>query len=260
MPLADTHCHLTSKEYEKDIEKVIERAEKYRLSRLLVIGSDLKSSINAVKLAVKRRAQGIFASVGIHPHDSGSFHEALPRELYDLASSEAVVAIGETGLDYHYDHSERHIQRASFERHIQLAINTKKPLIVHVREAYDDSINILKNFKLDSIGGVIHSFSGSWNDACAILDLGFHISFSGMLTFKKNDELRDTASRLPLDRILCETDSPWLSPHPYRGKRNEPSHVRFVYEVLADCRTEEYDVVEKQVWDNALRLFRWERQ
>lgn len=258
MPLADTHCHLTSEEFENDMEDVLERACENRLSRILVVGSDLHSSGKAVAMADRESGLSIYASAGIHPHDSGSFPESLPGEITEYAAEEKVAAIGETGLDYYYDHSDRDLQRMSFQRHIELAKEVHKPLIVHVREAYRDSLHILRSSGAETVGGVVHSFSGTWAEACEILDLGFFISFSGMLTFKKMEELRSVASRLPLDRILCETDAPWLSPHPLRGRRNEPSHVRFVYQVLSECRKEDSNTVEEQVWMNAASLFGWE--
>ncbi len=258
MPLADTHCHLTSEEFENDMEDVLQRACENRLSRILVVGSDLYSSKKAIAMADREKCFPIYASAGIHPHDSGSFPDSLPGEITEYAAEKKVVAIGETGLDYYYDHSDRNVQKASFQRHIQLAREVQKPIIVHIRDAFRDSLDILGSSGAEAVGGVIHSFSGTWEEACEILDLGFFISFSGMLTFKKMVDLRNIASRLPLDRILCETDAPWLSPHPLRGRRNEPSHVRFVYQVLSECRKEDSNTVEKQVWKNAASLFGWE--
>ncbi len=258
MSLVDTHSHITAEEFSNDITEILRRAGEHRLSRIMAVGSDVTSSQKAALMAAEDISPLVSASSGIHPHDSSGFSEGLPSVIQELAFSDHVLAIGETGLDYYYNYSERDIQRKVFELHIELAKRSGKPLIVHVRDAFDDALELLNRHSNDGISGVIHSFSGTWNDACSVLDLGFYISFSGMLTFKKSDQLREIASRIPHERILCETDSPYLAPHPVRGKRNEPSFVRYVYRVISDCLDQDQERTEQLIFENSARLFGWE--
>lgn len=255
--LADTHCHLDMKQFQEDVEIVLDRAAEAGLRRLLVVGSDETSSFAVCRLALDYADRGVFAAVGVHPHDASCAAEGLSAELRDLANAPRVAAIGETGLDYHYDHSPRDVQRRVFASHIAWAVEAEKPLVVHIREAYGDALALLRSEDASRCGGVIHCFSGTWEDAKAALDLGFYVSFAGPVTFPRSDDLREIAGRIPADRILCETDAPYLAPQPFRGKRNEPAYVRFVYETLAAVRKTSFEALAEQIWENAEALFRW---
>ncbi|MDO9508135.1 MAG: TatD family hydrolase [Thermovirgaceae bacterium] len=255
--LADTHCHLAMEDFAGDLAETLERACIAGVEKMLIAGSDEKASIDAFGLVSREKSCGLFVAVGIHPHDSNSASGGIPRSVSELALDPAVAAVGETGLDYFYDHSPREIQKEVFVLHAALARECAKPLVVHVRDAYDDAIEILRRERASECGGVIHCFSGEMHHARAAIDLGFYISFAGPLTYPKNETLRKIASELPLERILCETDSPYLSPQPRRGKRNEPANVRFVYEELARVRGISVEECAEAVWKNALRLFGW---
>lgn len=255
--LVDTHCHLNSEELDKDLHDILQRAREENIRRMMVVGADLETSFNAVSLSKKYEIDGLYAAVGIHPHDCHSIPGGIPRELITLSSEDRVRAIGETGLDYHYDLSPRARQKDSMAWHIDLAKSLGKPLIVHIREAYADAIDILKAEKADECGGVIHCFSGSWEDAVNVLDLGFYISFAGPVTYPRNVDLRETAGRIPLEKLLCETDSPYLAPQAKRGKVNEPSYIVYIYELIAGIRDMDQDSFIKTVWDNSCRIFKW---
>lgn len=260
--LIDSHCHLSREEYGADLEAVMERAVHCGLRRLLVVGTDIPSSRSACQVAVAHRAAGAFAAVGVHPHSASSIaclsHEArLPDELLALADAPRVVAIGETGLDYHYDYSPREQQRSSFREHIRWAHRTGKPLVIHGRESYTDLLQILRDEGGEAISAVVHCFSGTESDAEAFLAMGYSLSFAGPLTFIKNDALRRLFRALPSDRILLETDAPYLAPHPLRGRRNEPSFIGAIYDVAAEVRATTTEALARQLRENAARLFHW---
>ncbi|HPQ37603.1 MAG TPA: TatD family hydrolase [Synergistaceae bacterium] len=231
---ADIHCHLDMSQFEEDREQVLERAREQEVAFLLTLGSDLESCPRAVEIARKYASYGVYAAVGIHPHDAKEIYPEIPESLRALARDPRVIAIGETGLDYYYDHSPREMQRAMFREHILWAREVDKPLVVHVREAYDDALALLEEHFAPSQRGMVHCFSGTREQAERILDLGMYLSLGGALTWKKNDELRKIAASLPAERLFCETDSPYLAPVPKRGKRNEPAYVRYVYPLLAE--------------------------
>jgi len=253
----DTHCHLAMSPLVEDVPGVVARARNSGLSRMLVVASDEKSSHHVVTLAEHRGGDGLFAAVGVHPHDAGNAPSGLPESIRELAGKDSVVAIGETGLDYYYDNSPRDLQRSLFCEHIALAKETGKPLVVHVRDAFDDAFRILEKEGAPSRGGVIHCFSGTAEDARKVIDMGFYISFSGLITFPSTKALRKTAALIPGDVILCETDSPFLAPQPVRGKTNEPAYVRHVYEEVARARGVDLENFVRAVERNAARLFRW---
>ncbi|GAB6280949.1 MAG: hypothetical protein STSR0007_10810 [Thermovirga sp.] len=255
--LTDTHCHLAMDDFSADLDGILERAALAGVEKMLVVGSDEKGSIDAFELVSGNKSTGLYAAVGIHPHDSDSASGGIPESILELALDPAVVAIGETGLDYFYDNSPRDVQKRVFALHVALARECEKPLVVHVRDAYDDAMDILRREKASECGGVIHCFSGEIRHALEAIDLGFCISFAGPLTYPKNETLRKTASVLPIERILCETDSPYLSPQPRRGKRNEPANVGFVYEELGRIRNMSIHVLAEIIRDNASRLFGW---
>ncbi len=252
---ADTHCHLDMSQFEEDREEVLERAREAKVAFLLTLGSDCESCPRAVDIATKYASYGVYAAVGIHPHDAKEIYPEIPRFLRDLAKDPRVIAIGETGLDYYYDHSPREMQTAMFREHILWARETDKPVVVHVREAYDDALALLEENFASSQRGILHCFSGTQEEAGRVLNLGMHISLGGPLTWKKNEELRKLAAWIPLDRLLCETDSPYLAPVPKRGKRNEPAYVRHVYAVLAEIRNCSEEDLARQMARNLRDLF-----
>lgn len=256
----DTHCHLDRESFGDEVEAVLDRAREKGVAKMAVVGTDLATSRESVELCERYADRGLFAVIGVHPHDSGPVADGLPAELLELASHPRVVAIGETGLDYYYEYTDRKRQLEAFARHVEWARKADKPLVVHVRDAYPEAWGLLSTEEVGGRAGVIHCFSGTVEDVRKFLDLGFYISFAGPLTYRKNDELREVAAFVPLDRLLCETDSPYLSPVPKRGKRNEPAHVCYTFEELARVRSMELEGLCAAIWENAERLFRWKEK
>ena len=263
--LFDSHCHLDMEEFGGKVDEVLQRAYDAGIRRILLAAYDERSSYEVLRIASQSDVTGveIWAASGVHPHDASSVGKGLPDELTDLSANARVVAIGEMGLDYYYDNSPRDVQAQVFAWQIEWARKTKKPMIVHLRnaadraegDAYRDAIRIMKEGCAADCGGVIHCFSGELPDAKAALDLGFYISFAGPLTYPKAQTLRDVAAYVPLDRILCETDSPYLAPQSHRGKRNEPAYVRHVYEKMAEVRNMHLKELAEALWENGERLF-----
>ena len=255
--LIDTHAHLDDARYNEDREAVIVRAKEAGIGAFVTIGCDLVTSKAAVELAA--RYPFIYASIGVHPHEVKHIADAWYDEFRRLARNKNVVAYGEIGLDYHYNHSSPKDQRERFREQIQLARELRLPVIVHTREAQEDTIRILKEEQASDVGGVFHCFSGDAWLAKDALDLGFYLSFSGILTFQNATMLREIAGNTPVDRILIETDCPYLTPVPYRGKRNEPAYVSYVARQLASIHFPDSDGLERigQITtDNAKRLFK----
>lgn len=251
--LIDTHVHLDHERFGKDLDQVIERAKSAGVWPVITIGADLVSSRQAVECA--RRYPGVAATAGIHPHDADSVSDRVLDEVKMLAGNERVVAIGEIGLDYYYDFSPRNAQRRVFAMQIGLARELGLPIVVHVREAYADVMAILKSEQAEDVGGIIHCFSGDRETAKGCLDMGFYISVGGILTFSDSSELRRIIKDVPLDRIVLETDAPYLTPVPYRGKRNEPAYVRLVAEALANLKDITLEEVAEITTGNACKLF-----
>lgn len=248
----DSHCHLQDHDYDQDRETVYQRTVAEGVG-VIVPGYTIESSLDAVKF--QESHEGTWALVGVHPHDSRYFDEADDgRQLQSWVEDHpGVVGIGEIGLDYHYDHSPRDVQRRVFDRQLALARELGVPASVHTREAEEDTLAIIRSIGWDR--GVIHCFTGSASFAKAVLDLGWYISFSGAITFKSAHDLRAVVSEIPLERILVETDSPYLSPVPWRGQRNEPLRVVRVAEVVAaqkNCLTQK---VFDQTLSNTISLF-----
>lgn len=229
----ETHCHLDDRRFDPDRSQVIERLRAKRIVKLLNVGYDLPSSRRCLELA--KLYPEIVAAVGIHPHDAVGVTEEHWQELQELAQSNSVVALGEIGLDYYRDLSPRKVQQQVFERQLQLANQLGLPVIIHTRDAHRDVMDRLHQFKPDK-GGVLHCFSGSWETAKQALNLGFYISFAGPVTYKNAVNLQEVAAKIPLDRLLVETDCPYLSPEPLRGKRNEPANIELVIDKLAQIR------------------------
>lgn len=250
----DSHCHLNYKGLVEDQAAVIARAREAGVTTMLGISTRESEWDEVVGLA--EREADIWATVGIHPHEADSHEEVSTRKLVDRASHARVIGIGETGLDFYYDKSDRDRQRASFRRHIAACRETQLPLIVHTRDAEEDTLAILRE-EMDegTFPGVIHCFTASEAFGRAALDLGFYISLSGIVTFKNARDLTETAERLPADRILIETDSPFLAPVPMRGKTCEPAYVMHTAAFLAERRGVDVEELDRQTTDNFYRLF-----
>jgi len=251
----DTHCHLAMAELNEELDQVLERAKAQSTMGILAVGSDEESSLTSIDIANNHAGLVFGAAVGIHPHEAQQFSGKIPLGLQEQAKRHPVVAVGETGLDYYYDNSPRNLQRELFVAHIELAKQVDKPLIIHVRDAFDDAFDILQEEGVPRKGGVIHCFSGTYQDARRALDMGLYISFSGILTFPRAEGVRDVAKMVPLDKLLCETDAPYLAPVPKRGKVNEPSFVRYVYEVLASIKGMEVEDLSEKIYLNVKTLF-----
>jgi len=249
--IIDSHAHLESLE---DLEEKILRAKDQKITNIVSISSSVNSSKNTIGIA--ENYDMVYSSVGIHPHNADQFNDQSINELEKLSKNSKVVAIGETGLDYHYLNSTKEIQIRCFKSHLNLSKKLSLPVIIHVRESDTDLINSIKEESFPGDLGIIHCFSGNYETAKIYLELGFYISFSGIVTFKKAEELREAASKLPIDRILVETDSPYLAPVPYRGKPNEPCNVRYVVEKIAEVRNISFEKTAQQTAENAIRLFK----
>ena len=253
--LIDSHAHLDDLRYDTDRDNVLQRAQTAGIEAIVTIGCDLATSQAAVALA--HAHPNIFATIGVHPHEAKEIGEGWYESFRSLAQHPKVVAYGEIGLDYHYDHSPREIQRQRFREQIHLARELALPLVIHTREAQEDTVMILREEGAVDVGGVFHCFSGDPWLAKDALDLGFYLSFSGVLTFKNATMLRDIAKTVPLDRLMVETDCPYLAPIPYRGKRNEPAYVQYVAETLAEIRGNgSVESVARATVENTKRVFR----
>jgi len=232
--LVDSHAHLDGRQYDADREATIERAEKNGISHILTVGCDLQSSVASLELADQH--DNIYAAVGVHPHDATEINDQSLDRLKDLLGRTKVVALGEIGLDFYRDRSPREVQRLAFRRQIRLAKQVGKPIIVHDRDAHDEVLQILQEEDAAAVGGVLHCFSGDRTMAKKCLELGFYLSFPGTITYPKNAEARDIVRAVPIDRMLVETDCPYLAPQQFRGKRNEPAYVRFTAEKIAEIK------------------------
>jgi len=255
--LVDSHCHIPLLGEDTHIDDVLNTAKQLDVGHMLCVSVDLDSWPKILELAQKHA--NIFASVGLHPNSQVK-QEPLVDALAELANSTDVVAIGETGLDYYRSEGELEWQRKRFRTHIQAAKLVQRPLIIHSREARTDVIKILKEEGADNVGGVMHCFVDDWETAKSAMDLGFYISFSGIVTFKNAKEVQEIAKKVPLERLLIETDSPYLTPVPYRGKLNQPGYVRHVAEFLAKLRNEEYAAIAEQTTANFFQLFKAAKQ
>lgn len=248
----DSHAHVDDKRFDADRDEMIQRALDGGLAGFLNAGADMESSARG--LAIAEKYPGVFASVGIHPHDAKEAKEADYAQLAQWAQHLKVVAIGEIGLDYHYNLSPKETQQEVFIRQLDVARQTGLPFIIHDREAHGDCVQIIKR-EAKGLTGVFHCFSGSWEMAQELIALGLVISFAGPLTFANSVKLKQIASLAPLERILIETDSPYLTPEPHRGRRNEPLHVKLVAAELAALRGMDPEEIGTITYENAKRLF-----
>lgn len=252
--LIDSHCHLDrlNSDASGDTQTVLERARVRGVEKFLCIATTLDSFKNVASIADE--FDDVFCTAGVHPLQKGEITLDYQR-LIEQASGEKVVAIGETGLDYFYSPDNAEWQKQSLRQHIRAAVEVNKPLIIHCRDAREDMLQILKEEGAQRVGGILHCFTESLAMAEEAIEMGFYISFSGILTFKTAQQLRDVASRLPIDRLLVETDCPWLAPVPYRGKENQPAYVVEVAHQLAELHDMSYEEVAKQTTENFYRLF-----
>lgn len=248
--LIDTHCHLFYKNLKTDLGSVLNRAKEKGVGRFICVGTNLKDSAESLKLAMQY--DSVYATVGIHPHDAKDVKPNYIDELYELINNEKIVAVGEIGLDYYRSISDHTLQKEVFTKQMEIASELEKPIVFHNRDADEDVIKILSEFP--SVTGVAHCFSSNLETAKTFLDLGYYISFSGNLTFK-NSHLPDVAKEIDLDRILIETDSPFLSPEPHRGKQNEPSRVWFVAKKLSEIFNVSLSIIEEKTSINAKTVF-----
>jgi TatD DNase family protein len=255
MPLFDTHAHLDQEEFDADREAVIRRAYEAGIETIIAVGVTAASSRAVVDLAV--RFPGVFAAVGIQPNYTAQAKPEDWQTIVDLVSRPKVVALGETGLDRHWDYSPFAVQQDYFDRHLRLSQERGLPFIVHTRQSDADVLEMLREARRRGpLSGVMHSFTGTAETAAECIELGLWISFAGMVTFKKSQDLRAVATTIPPERILAETDSPYLAPHPLRGKRNEPANLVHTATCLTETRGQSRDEFFAQITANARALFR----
>ncbi|SDO92577.1 TatD DNase family protein [Paenibacillus sp. yr247] len=250
--LTDSHTHLNAEQFNEDQDEVIQRALDAGVTRIVNVGFNRETIPGSIALA--ERYDFIYSTVGWHPVDA---IDMTPDDLVmieDLCKHEKVVAIGEIGLDYYWDKSPKEVQQRVFREQIRLARKLNMPIVIHNRDAHQDILNILKEEKAAEVGGIMHCFSGSWETAKQCLDMNFHISFGGPVTFKNAKQPKEVLAQVPLDRLLIETDAPYLTPHPFRGKRNESAYVRLVAETAAEIRGITLEELAEITTNNAIRL------
>lgn len=250
----DTHVHLNADQYDEDLEQVIERALAANVEKMVVIGFDRKTIERAMRLADEYHF--IYAVIGWHPVDAIDCTDQDLLWIEELAAHPKVVGIGETGLDYYWDKSPKDVQQYWFRKQIQLAQKLNLPIIIHNRDATGDVVRILREENAASVGGIMHCFGGSVETARECIDMNFMISLGGPVTFKNARQPKEVAKEIPLEYLLIETDAPYLAPHPYRGKRNEPSYVPLVAEEIARQKELSIDEVANATTENAIRFFK----
>lgn len=251
--LVDTHTHLDAQQFDEDREETIARAVEQGVTRLINIGFNRETIPTTMKLA--ETYDFIYAAIGWHPQDAITMKDEDLDWIAELCRHEKVVAIGEIGLDYYWDTSPKDVQHAVFRRQIGLARELGMPVVIHNRDAHEDTIRILREEKAHEVGGVMHSFSGSWETAKLCLNMGFHLSFGGPITFKNAKQPKEVLKQTPIDRLLLETDAPYLTPHPYRGKRNESAYVNLVAEAAAELKGVPFQEIAEKTTRNALERF-----
>ncbi|UHA75347.1 TatD family hydrolase [Paenibacillus sp. 481] len=251
--LFDTHTHLDNQAFDEDREDIIARALEQGVTRMVNVGFNRETIPTTMALAEKY--DFIYAAVGWHPTDAVTMEQADLDWIADLTKHEKVVAIGEIGLDYYWDTSPKDVQQQVFRQQIGMARELGMPIIIHNRDAHEDVVRILREEKANEVGGIMHSFSGSWETAKMCLDMGFYISFGGPVTFKNAKQPKEVLVQIPNDRLLIETDAPYLTPHPYRGKRNESAYVRLVAETAAELKGMDFEEFCRMTTANALTCF-----
>ncbi|EOB3456585.1 TatD family hydrolase [Enterococcus hirae] len=250
----DSHTHLNAEQFNDDIPETIERAKELGVTKMAVVGFDTPTIEKSLQLS--HDYSNIYSIIGWHPTEAGSYTKDIEKKLQEQLTMPKVVALGEIGLDYYWMEDPKEVQAEVFRRQIAIAKEMNLPISIHTREALADTYQILKEEDIRDIGGIMHSFSGDFEWAKRFLDLGMHISFSGVVTFKKAQDVQEAATHVPLDRLLVETDAPYLAPVPYRGKRNEPGYTRYTVEKIAELRNLSVEEVALPTWKNAHRLFR----
>ena len=253
MNLFDSHCHLESESFLQDLEQVMQRMAQNGVRRCILAGSDMETSRRIAAMA--QRYPNVYGVVGVHPHEAKGWRDEDAQELEALLDQERVVGIGEIGLDYFYDLSPREAQREVLVKQLALARRMGVPAVFHVRDAHGDMLDVLRGHKNELPAGVLHCYSGSVESAREYLDMGFYLSFAGPVTFKNAHKLQEAARFCPEDRLLVETDSPYLAPVPMRGKRNEPAYVRYVAEAVARLRGMDAEALAGAAARNTCRLF-----
>jgi TatD DNase family protein len=252
----DTHCHLADAKFRGEIDEVVERATRAGVRQIISVGAIGPIENDRLTVGIAERHANVFAAVGVHPHDAADCDPVRLDALRELAKSNKVVAIGETGLDFHYMHSPREAQEASLRAHLALAAELDLPIVIHCRDAEPRLVEIVREIGVPPRGGVIHCLTGDVDAAREFIALGFHISFSGIITFKNSAAIRGAAPVVPDDRVMVETDAPYLAPEPYRGKRNEPAYVQQTLTTLAALRNADAAMLGAQIVANAARVFR----
>lgn len=251
--LFDTHTHLNDEAFSGEEAAAVERATAHDVKRMAIVGFDEKTIEKSLELS--RDFAEIYSIIGWHPTEAYLYNNKIEEKLIQQLQLPKVVAMGEMGLDYHWDTSPKQTQKEVFRRQMQIAKELKLPISIHMRDAIEDTYQILKEEHVEDIGGIMHSFSGDTLWMERFLDLGMHISLSGVVTFKKAVEVHEVAKATPFDKLLVETDAPYLTPVPFRGKRNEPAYVKYVAEEVAKLRGVSYEEVAQQTTANANRLF-----
>ncbi|UCG63071.1 MAG: TatD family hydrolase [Candidatus Zixiibacteriota bacterium] len=250
--MIDSHCHLNFIDKSGTVSQLVDEATRVGVHTIVNIGADLDSSLVSVELA--REFKSVYATVGVHPHDARTADDDAIKRIRGLADEKKVVAIGEIGLDYYRDLSPRKLQRRVFEAFLDMAAEVKLPVVIHTREAFENTVEIIENYAPKLVGGVFHCFPGDVNDARRVFDLGFVISVGGVITYPKS-RMADVAAAVPLDKVILETDAPYLTPVPFRGKTNRPALVKHVYDKLAELKGISPGEAEKTVDRTCQKLF-----
>ena len=251
--LIDSHAHLDMKQFDSDRDQVIDRAVSVDVGHIITVGIDIISSQNAVKLTT--RYPSIFATIGIHPHNADNVNKNDLEQITLMAQHDKIIAIGEIGLDFFRNRSTRKNQIEVFTQQLAIAISLNLPVVIHDREAHTETVNILSSFKRNELRGVIHCFSGDCKLAKTFINMGYYISIPGTVTFNNASQTQDVVRRIPLNRLLLETDAPFLTPIPYRGKRNEPSYIIHTAQKIAKLRGISFEEISYQTSKNVCELF-----
>ncbi len=253
----DSHTHLNAEQFSQDVPETIQRAEKLGVTEMAVVGFDTPTIQKSLDLSTEYSQ--IYSIIGWHPTEAGNYSAEIERDLEQQLVQKKVVALGEIGLDYYWMEDPKETQEKIFRRQLSIAREHHLPVSIHNREAMEDTYRILKSEKIQNIGGIMHSFNGDVEWMKRFLDLGMYLSLSGVVTFKKAVEVHEVAKTVPLERLLVETDAPYLSPVPYRGKRNEPGFTRYVVEEIAKIRSASFEEIALCTTANAHQLFRIEK-
>lgn len=251
--LIDSHAHLDMRHFDSDRDQVVERALSANVAHIITVGIDMLSSLNAIKLT--QAYSCVFASVGIHPHNADEANKNELEQISLIAKQKKIVAIGETGLDFYRNRSSREKQIKVFEQQLDIAISLDLPVVIHDRQAHTETLKILSSFKRNRLTGMIHCFSGDYNLAETFMNMGYYISIPGIVTFSNARQIQDVVRRVPLNRLLIETDAPFLAPAPYRGKRNEPSYIYYTAQKVANLRGISFEEVLHHTSKNSCQLF-----